>query len=1076
MSSVDGSDLIDFLSSALENPLAQQLSDGRVLPSLSEEGEPLDAAVASSCGISIHRLVFLARAPVLARQLNLHLRTGDFSLPGMGADALAALVRFLYLQPIDKASQSPKTVMTLFRASRLYQLSGLAHFCQDFLSMQLTDALCVPYLLLSHELDAPTLLAACMAHLQRRYVHVQEQSGNFSGVSPQQLVGVFETQLATAEDLLCFAVAQRRPDVVYHLLSSGRVQELIDRPDGDGNSPLCLALLAGAQGDNLASMLVDHGADVNAHLVLHRMLCARDEQAVRFLIQRQVKLEASIDPATGDGPLHLALRLGLSAELLATLIRSGPSLELTNRAGHTPLAVCVEANNVLGTRLLLQERVHKTPGLLWRACELLHFESAQYLVEQDRSLVDHIIDLPAGSKNSLLLAAVAFKNPRATRFLLEHHARLSTLDAKGNSALHLLISSRLADETHVASVDPAAETVALVRSICQAESSKTIMQHLNGDELSPLRLALQTKALDLAAVLIETGGADVNEVDLEGINSLLHTRILAGDQEGILFLLKYGANAKVVNRAGRTPLGLAVSLSLFSCINPLVAAGADIHDRDEKGRTLLRVAMLRKDFETASALVRCGADLNYPDPDLSAASTAYPLLHLAVLEQDDSALQFLLSSPTLNVNLTTATGNATPLHLAASQGYLPGIQHLLGRGADPSLLDEGGRTALNLAILSKHPSAVSALIGTLSQQELRTLEPMFRECVKLKDAETAFVLQNAGVDIEQVDSDGQSLLHRAIEAGDEAAVIFLMNPTLRANVNSVDHHSRTPLHSAVRAGLRGIVNALLASGAHPSARDSGGRTFLWLTAQLGKDDIMKATVAAWSELEAFVLPDSEGLTPLMAAVKANHNPTVLLLLNHHANCLPPSQLDTAIFFLDSQKSQTALHYVPRYGASSLIARTLGERYPRLLKLQDHAGNTPLHIACSMGQEETAIELVKLGASLCLPNENGITALRTKPLSSTESEWQIFQRGLLEYIPREPDWLPDEVCSSCQQCSREFGFTRRRHHCRYCGQVVCADCSPTPFPIHRFNIDSPVRLCRLCYNLLSNPRSSASHGH
>ena len=34
----------------------------------------------------------------------------------------------------------------------------------------------------------------------------------------------------------------------------------------------------------------------------------------------------------------------------------------------------------------------------------------------------------------------------------------------------------------------------------------------------------------------------------------------------------------------------------------------------------------------------------------------------------------------------------------------------------------------------------------------------------------------------------------------------------------------------------------------------------------------------------------------------------------------------------------------------------------------------------------------------------------------------------------PPWLPDSSVSMCQLCSIRFTVTRRRHHCRACGQV------------------------------------------
>lgn len=39
------------------------------------------------------------------------------------------------------------------------------------------------------------------------------------------------------------------------------------------------------------------------------------------------------------------------------------------------------------------------------------------------------------------------------------------------------------------------------------------------------------------------------------------------------------------------------------------------------------------------------------------------------------------------------------------------------------------------------------------------------------------------------------------------------------------------------------------------------------------------------------------------------------------------------------------------------------------------------------------------------------------------------------------WKPD--CAACSICSKEFTFTRRRHHCRVCGCVACDKCCPKP---------------------------------
>ena len=49
--------------------------------------------------------------------------------------------------------------------------------------------------------------------------------------------------------------------------------------------------------------------------------------------------------------------------------------------------------------------------------------------------------------------------------------------------------------------------------------------------------------------------------------------------------------------------------------------------------------------------------------------------------------------------------------------------------------------------------------------------------------------------------------------------------------------------------------------------------------------------------------------------------------------------------------------------------------------------------------------------------------------------------------------------TCSLCTRDFGVTRRRHHCRVCGRCVCASCSP--FDIRLTSASPPVRLCSRC---------------
>lgn len=61
------------------------------------------------------------------------------------------------------------------------------------------------------------------------------------------------------------------------------------------------------------------------------------------------------------------------------------------------------------------------------------------------------------------------------------------------------------------------------------------------------------------------------------------------------------------------------------------------------------------------------------------------------------------------------------------------------------------------------------------------------------------------------------------------------------------------------------------------------------------------------------------------------------------------------------------------------------------------------------------------------------------------------------------WEPDEVSSSCRLCDAEFNvLLRRRHHCRICGRLVCADCSRKLELIDRATrVPGLMRACSHC---------------
>ena len=69
----------------------------------------------------------------------------------------------------------------------------------------------------------------------------------------------------------------------------------------------------------------------------------------------------------------------------------------------------------------------------------------------------------------------------------------------------------------------------------------------------------------------------------------------------------------------------------------------------------------------------------------------------------------------------------------------------------------------------------------------------------------------------------------------------------------------------------------------------------------------------------------------------------------------------------------------------------------------------------------------------------------------------------------PVWIPDQRVTMCQSCSTEFSLVSRRHHCRGCGKVVCAQCSASKAPL-RYRQFEPSRVCDNCYDAVERSKS------
>jgi hypothetical protein len=63
-----------------------------------------------------------------------------------------------------------------------------------------------------------------------------------------------------------------------------------------------------------------------------------------------------------------------------------------------------------------------------------------------------------------------------------------------------------------------------------------------------------------------------------------------------------------------------------------------------------------------------------------------------------------------------------------------------------------------------------------------------------------------------------------------------------------------------------------------------------------------------------------------------------------------------------------------------------------------------------------------------------------------------------------EWVKDEDCKNCTDCNAKFSMLKRKHHCRWCGDIFCSECSrhtAQTARIGREHAKGNEKTCRVC---------------
>ncbi|XP_039084443.1 espin-like protein isoform X2 [Hyaena hyaena] len=266
---------------------------------------------------------------------------------------------------------------------------------------------------------------------------------------------------------------------------------------------------------------------------------------------------------------------------------------------------------------------------------------------------------------------------------------------------------------------------------------------------TPVHDAAATGSLAELRWLVRDGGCGLQDQDDAGV-SPLHLAARFAHPVLVQWLLREGHAATLETREGALPLHHAAVSGDLTCLKLLAAAhSSGVNRRTRSGASPLYLACQEGHLHLAQFLVKdCGADVHLRALDgMSALHAAAARGHYSLVvwlvtftdigltardNEGATALHFAARgghTPILDrlllmgAPVMTDSWGGTPLHDAAENGQLECCQTLVSHHVDPSLRDEDGYTAADLAEYHGHQDCACFLRETAQPVPLLMTPP-----------------------------------------------------------------------------------------------------------------------------------------------------------------------------------------------------------------------------------------------------------------------------------------------------------------------------------------------------------------
>ncbi|MHC9539875.1 MAG: ankyrin repeat domain-containing protein [Vulcanimicrobiota bacterium] len=205
--------------------------------------------------------------------------------------------------------------------------------------------------------------------------------------------------------------------------------------------------------------------------------------------------------------------------------------------------------------------------------------------------------------------------------------------------------------------------------------------------------AMQAGNLERMKAIIDDDRALAELKDELGEN-LFHKAVSSGRKDIMHFLLERGFSVYEKNNSDRTPLHEASAKGYREMAEALISHGADITAKDLKGDTPLHLATRNGHKGVVELLISARAPVNIQN------KTGENPLCCALSQQLNTSfaeIAVLLLENGADARMKRNDG-ATPLHIAAEQGYTKVARSLIAKEASVDAVDSSGWTPLHKAV------------------------------------------------------------------------------------------------------------------------------------------------------------------------------------------------------------------------------------------------------------------------------------------------------------------------------------------------------------------------------------------